>query len=125
MHCTNKIGFILLTELILVRILLAGSDVILYKSQLESYKINSKQPLFKLAFDPETQFDRLNTYLKRLLDVNKIIAAANGFMKLGKIEMGGIKSRQRISCAQSEFHALCTHCIALQIVRIYWIKRMS
>lgn len=44
---------------------------------------------------------------KRLLDVNKIIVAVNGFTKLGKIEMGGITRRQRISCAQSEFRALC------------------
>lgn len=69
----------------------------------------------KWTFDPEAQFDRLNSYLKRLLDVNEIIDAANGFMKLGKIEMGGIKGRhlsERIDCVQGEFHALYTHCIA-------------
>lgn len=87
----------------------------MHKSQLESYKINSKQPLLKWTFDPDTQFDRLNAYLKRLVDVNEIIDAANGFMKLGKIEMGGIKGRhlsERIDCVQSEFHALYTRCIA-------------
>lgn len=91
------------------------SEVILHKSQLGSYKINSKQPLLKWTFDPDTLFDRLNSYLKRLLDVNEIIDAANGFMKLGKIEMGGIKGRhlsERIECIQAEFHALYTQCIA-------------
>lgn len=71
--------------------------------------------MLKWTFDPDTLFDRLNSYLKRLLDVNEIIDAANGFMKLGKIEMGGIKGRhlsERIECIQSEFHALYTHCIA-------------
>lgn len=91
------------------------NEVILHKSQLESYKINSNQPVLKWKFDADTLFDRLNSFLKRLLDVNEIIDAANGFMKLGKIEMGGIKGRhlsERIESIQNEFHTLYTLCIA-------------
>lgn len=112
---------------------LVRSEVIFHKNQLETYKINSGQPLLKWTFDPDTLFDRLNAYLKRLLDVNEIIDAANGFMKLGKIEMGGIKGRhlsERIDCIQSEFHALYTHCIANHTnllepsnMQFIWLKR--
>lgn len=89
--------------------------MVLHKNQLDTYKINSNQPLLKWTFDPSNQFERLNAYLKRLLDVNEIIDAANGFMKLVKIEMGGIKGRhlgERIDSIQNEFHALYTDCIA-------------
>lgn len=91
------------------------AEVVWHKNQLDAYKINSKQPLLKWTFDPDNLFERLNSFLNRLLDVHKIIDAANGFMKLGKIEMGGIKGRhlgERIANIQNEFHALYTVCIA-------------
>lgn len=73
--------------------------------------IASKHCLLK--FDP----NRLNLYLKQLLDVNKIIDAVNGFMKLRKIETGGIERRLRIGCVytlHSAFHAH-TRCIAYRM----------
>lgn len=91
------------------------SEVISHKNQLDTYKLSSNQPLLKWTFDPNTVFDRLNAYLKRLLDVNKIIDAANGFMKLAKIGLGGTRGRhlgERIEGVQNEFHALYTLCIA-------------
>lgn len=87
----------------------------LHKGQLDHYKIKSNQPLLKWTFDSDTLFERLNSYLKRLHDVNEIIVAANDFLQLEKIEIGGIKGRhlgERVRCILNEFHALYTFCIA-------------
>lgn len=85
--------------------------MILHKNQLDRYKINSNQPLLRWTFDPDNVFERLNSYLIRILDVNGIIDSANSFMKLGKIEIGGIKGRylgERIDSILNEFHTLYT-----------------
>lgn len=89
--------------------------MVLHKARLDQYKIKSNQPLIKWSFDPDTVFERLNAYLIRLDDVNDIIVAANDFLKLEKIEIGGIKGRylcERIHCVLSEFNALYSSCIA-------------
>lgn len=86
-----------------------------HKGQLDHYKIKSNQPLLKWSFDSDTVFERLNLYLKRLHDVNEIIVAANDFLKLEKIEIGGIKGRhlgERIRSILCEFHSLYTTCMA-------------
>lgn len=68
----------------------------------------------KWSFDTETVFERLNAYLLRLHDVSDIIVAANDFLKLEKIEIGGIKGRhlcERIRSVLTEFHTLHNSCI--------------
>lgn len=88
-----------------------------HKANLDQYKIKSNQPLIKWSFDPDTVFERLNSYLMRLHDVHGIIVAANDFLKLEKIEMGGIKGRhlgERIRCVLNEFHTLYSVCITNQ-----------
>lgn len=92
-------------------------EVNAHKGQLDHYKIQSNQPLLKWSFDPDNLFERLNSYLKRLYDVNEIIVAANDFLKLEKIEIGGIKGRhldERIHSILNEFHALYTSCMSTQ-----------
>lgn len=88
--------------------------MILHKNKLDQYKIQSNQPLIKWSFDPDSVFERLNAYLVRLHDVNEIIVAANDFLKLEKIEIGGIKGRhlnERIHSIHNEFHTLYSSCI--------------
>lgn len=90
------------------------NEVILHKNRLDEYKIRSNQPLIKWSFDPDTVFERLNLYMMRLHDVNEIIVAANDFLKLEKIEIGGIKGRhlsERIHGVLSEFHNLYNTCV--------------
>lgn len=90
------------------------SEVVLHKATQDHYKIKSNQPLIKWSFDPDTVFERLNAYLIRLHDVNEIIVAANDFLKLEKIEIGGIKGRhlgERIYGVLNEFHILYSTCI--------------
>lgn len=68
----------------------------------------------KWSFDTEAVFERLNAYLLRLHDVSDIIVAANDFLKLEKIEIGGIKGRhlcERIRAVLTEFHTLHNSCI--------------
>lgn len=86
----------------------------LHKATLNRYKIKSNQPLIKWSFDPDIVFERLNAYLMRLHDVNEIIVAANDFLKMEKIEIGGIKGRhlgERIRGVLNEFHTLYSTCI--------------
>lgn len=88
-----------------------------HKAKLDEYKVKSKQPLLKWSFDVDTVFERLNAYLMRLHDVHEMIVAANDFLQLEKIEMGGIKGRylsERIRSVLSEFHTLYNLCIANQ-----------
>lgn len=79
--------------------------------------MKSKQPLIKWSFDLDIVFERLNAYLMRLHDVQEMIVAANDFLQLEKIEMGGIKGRylsERIHAVLTEFHTLYNVCIANQ-----------
>lgn len=70
--------------------------------------------MIKWSFDPDALFERLNSYLTRLHDVNEIIVAANDFLKLEKIEIGGIKGRhlsERIHGVLGEFQNLYNTCV--------------
>lgn len=89
----------------------------LHKARLDHYKTTSNQPLIKWCFDSDTLFERLNAYLLRLHDIQKIMVAANDFLKLEKIEIGGIKGRhlsERIRAVLNEFHSLYGICITNQ-----------
>lgn len=63
-----------------------------YRNNLQSYVLSDTDPIF-WTFKAKTIFERFDRYIKRVNEVRNIFITANDFMKLEKIEIGGVMGR--------------------------------
>lgn len=63
-----------------------------YKEKLKEFQLPNTTPIF-WSFLPKDIFQRFDLFIKRLTDVREILVTAVEFMKLERIEVGGLKGR--------------------------------
>lgn len=91
-------------------------QVIEHKSKLMTYKIDETHPNIVWSFKTSVIFERLNLYINRLKHVRDMFDTANDFLKLEKLEIGGIRGRhlnQRLTMIQNEFQLLFNTCTTI------------
>lgn len=91
-------------------------EVAEHKSHLDEYKKTPDQPVLPWSFHLRAVFERMNAYEQRLCDVQEMFHAANDFLKLEKIEIGGCRGRclnQKLRDISNEFQTLYNACIAI------------
>lgn len=80
-----------------------------HKTMLMKYKINETYPNIVWSFKTSVIFERLDLYMNRLRNIRDMFDTANDFLKLEKLEIGGIRGRhlnQRLTVIQNEFQLL-------------------
>lgn len=63
-----------------------------YKERLREYQLPNTTAIF-WSFRPKDIFERYDLFLKRLAEVREILVTADDFMKLERVEIGGLKGR--------------------------------
>jgi dynein heavy chain, axonemal len=90
-----------------------------YKDNLDPFFRNQPQyPVVNWSFHPIAVFERLNAFLNRLLTIQGFFFTVIEFMKLEKVEIGGLKGRvlsARIIIVSTEFK----QCFALYATKTY------
>jgi dynein heavy chain, axonemal len=63
-----------------------------YRGRLNEFVLEGTNVIF-WNFRPKDIFERYDLYLKRLYEIKEIFVIANEFLKLEKVEIGGLKGR--------------------------------
>lgn len=63
-----------------------------YRNNLKSYALKDTDPIY-WTFKSKTIFERFDKYIKRVNEIRNVFITANDFMKLEKIEIGGVMGR--------------------------------
>lgn len=85
------------------------TKTIAFKAKLEEYKKKPDQPVRPWSFRIAEVFQRHNAYVERLRDIEEMLSVSIDFMKLDKIDFGGVKGRNLIQSHQdllNEFHLI-------------------
>lgn len=91
-------------------------QVIEHKRKLMQYKIDETYPNTVWTFKTSVIFERLDLYVNRLKNIRDMFDTANDFLKLEKLEIGGIRGRhlnQKLSVIQNEFQLLFNTCTTI------------
>lgn len=65
-----------------------------FRAMLPNYiKDNNNSPII-WSFKPRVVFELFDLFLERLNDIKNMFETANEFMKLEKVEIGGVKAKQ-------------------------------
>lgn len=70
-----------------------------YREKLPAFVKDATNPQI-WTFNPEIVFERLNLYLKRLMEIREIFTTAHEFLKLEKVEVGGLRSKTISKCLE-------------------------
>lgn len=82
-----------------------------YKERLEDYFVDEGRTVVQWTFHPNTVFDRFNAFLSRLDTIQWFFRTVIEFLKLEKVEIGGLRGRQlssRITAVYLEFNQYFT-----------------
>lgn len=78
-----------------------------YKEHLDPFFTEEHRPPIYWTFHPNAVFERLNSFLDRLNTIQWFFCTVTEFLKLEKVEIGGLKGRQlssRITSIYLEFN---------------------
>lgn len=65
-----------------------------FRAKLSNFVKDSKDSPIIWSFKPRIVFDLFDLFLERLYDMKHMFETANEFMKLEKVEIGGVKAKQ-------------------------------
>lgn len=82
-----------------------------YKDNIDPYFVDEERAPVQWSFHPNTVFDRYNAFLGRLDTIQWFFRTVIEFLKLEKVEIGGLRGRQlssRITAVYLEFNQYFT-----------------
>lgn len=75
----------------------------IHKAKLKDYEIPNSTPIY-WSFRPKDIFERFELFVARLGHVRQILVTADDFMKLERVEIGGLKGRTISRKIQDIYH---------------------
>lgn len=87
-----------------------------HRNKLTNYVIDDAYPNVVWSFKTSVIFERLDLYINRLKNIRDMFDTANDFLRLEKLEIGGVRGRhlnQKLSQIQKEFQLLFNICTTI------------